>query len=200
MSLLDKLKTNGKNSTRQLIGASSIEDCCLVNNNNEKTAYLIIAPINLNVLANNIIHSKVENLAKALSDLGSVEFMCINSAQSYENNKRFLSQRILQERNESLKEIDRLDIEFLDDIQVKMATSREFLVMLRFHVRDSIQQIAYSLEKARQTMTQNDFLVRTADKASIKRMLAIYFEQNIYEEEMQNFDGERFSPILEMKK
>ncbi len=200
MSLFDKLKKNSRNSTRQLIGASSVEDCCLDTFSGEKIAYLIISPVNLNVLSNNIILSFVDNLTKSITDIGTVEILCINSSQSYENNKRFLSHQILRERNEALKEIDRKDIEFLDDIQVRMATSREFLIMLRSGARDSLQQITAELEKSRQTMAQNGFLVRPADKISIKRMLAIYFEQNIYEDEMQDFDGERFSPILEMKK
>jgi hypothetical protein len=200
MSLFDKLKKNNKSTTRQLIGAASVEDCCLTTSSGENIAYLIISPVNLNVLSDDVILSYVENLAKSITDIGSVEILCINSAQSYENNKRFLSHQIMREQNEALKELDRLDIEFLDDIQVRMATSREFLIMLRFGARDTLQQVAAALEKSRQTMTQNGFLVRPADKASIKRMLAIYFEQNLYEDEMQDFDGERFSPILEMKK
>lgn len=195
--MLENKKTN---NTRQLIGIESIKECCLQTTEGVKIAFIIISPINLNVLSDDIIQSKIKNLSEAVIDIGSLEFLCINSAQSYESNKRFLSHQIMKERNEEVKEIDRYDIEFLDDIQVHMATSREFLIVLRFKPNESLQQVSSALNKSRQILTQNNFSVQIADMASIKRMLAIYFEQNIYEEEMQNFDGERYSSIVEMKK
>lgn len=199
MNLFDPSKRR-KNNIRQLIGAASVEDCCLSNFSGEKTAFLIISPVNLNVLSPSIIQSLVDSLAKSVVEIGAAELLCVNSAQSYESNKHFLSQRILREQNETVKSIDRQDMEFLDDIQVRMATSREFSLILHFTSKEGLTQVASALEKARQVMTQNGFLVKAADKSMIKRMLSIYFEQNIYEEEMQDFDGERFSTILEMKK
>lgn len=192
--------TRKKSSVRQLIGAASIEDCCLVNYSGAKTGFLIISPVNLNVLSRPMIQSLVDNLAKSVIEIGSSELLCINSAQSYERNKHILNQCILREQNEALKRIDRQDIEFLDDIQVRMATSREFLLILRFTAKESTSQVISALEKVRQIFTSNGFLVTPAEKHAVKRMLAIYFEQNIYEEEMQDFDGERYSPILEVKK
>jgi hypothetical protein len=200
LSLFDILKGKKKENIRHLIGADSVEEYCLVNYSGTKTAYLIIAPVNLNVLSKSVIKSMVENLGKSVVEIGASEFLCINSAQSYESNKHLLSQRILREQNEELKEIDRQDIAFLDDIQTKMATSREFLLPLHFTSVENIQQVSSALERARQIMMQNGFTVRVAGKHDIKRMFAIYFEQNIHEEEMQDFDGERYAPILEMKK
>jgi predicted phosphatase len=199
MSLFDMFKSS-KGSTRELIGAASIEDRCLVSSSGSKAAFLIVAPVNLNVLSGTIIQSLVDNLAKAVKEIGTAEFLAINSAQSYDHNKHFLSQKLLQEKDENVKEIDRQDIEFLDDIQVRMATSREFLLKLSFLATENHQQIMTALERTRQTMAQNGFTVRPAEKRDIKRMLAIYFEQNIYEEEMQDFDGERYSPLLEVKR
>lgn len=194
-------KGNKKHSdVRHLLGTASVEDCCLVNYSSEKTAFLIIAPVNLNVLSHSVIESFVENLSKSIVEIGTVEILCINSAQSYDSNKHFLSQCMLREQNDALKMLDKQDIEFLDDIQVRMATSREFLLVLRFAPNISLSQVSATLERARQITTQNGFHVQSADKSDIKRLLAIYFEQNIYEDEMQDFDGERFSPILEMKK
>lgn len=199
MSFLQKDRKNRSN-VRHLIGAASVEDCCLANYSKDKTAFLIIAPVNLNVLSPSVIESLVENLSKSIVEIGTVEILCINSAQSYDSNKHFLSQCMLREQNEALKMLDKQDIDFLDDIQVRMATSREFLLALRFASNISLSQVSATLERARQITTQNGFHVQSADKSAIKRLLAIYFEQNIYEDEMQDFDGERFLPILEMKK
>lgn len=201
MSLFDRFVSKSKkDSTRRLIGAASLGDCCLVTFSGTKSAFLVVSPVNLNVVSPDIIRSLVSNLTKAASQIGAVEFLCLNSAQDYDSNKRYLHRRMAVEQHAALKEIDQLDIEFLDDIQVQMATSREFLLVLRFGARESGQQVSVTLDKARKIMAENGFTVRIADKAQIKKILAIYFEQNIYENEMQDFDGERFSPILEMKK
>lgn len=200
MSLFDKVKGEKRKSTKRLIGAAAIDDCCLFSSAGSKCAFLIVSPVNLNVLSASIIQALADNLAKSVKEIGSAEMLAVNSAQSYEHNKRYLNQQLLREQNDEVKDIDKQDIEFLDDIQIHMATSREFLLKLCFSVNENRQQIITALERARQSMMQNGFLVRVADKHDIKRLLAIYFEQNIYEDDMQDFDGERYSPILEMKK
>lgn len=141
MSLFDRLKQTKKLNTRRLLDMQNIEDCCLVSYSDTKSAFLIISPVNLNVVSNSVKQTLVGNLAKAVAQIGTVEFLCVNSAQDYETNKRFLHRRMAMEQNETLREIDHMDIEFLDDIQVQMATSREFLMVLRFQARESVRQV-----------------------------------------------------------
>jgi hypothetical protein len=57
MSLFDKLKNSNKSNTRKLIGAASVKDCCLTTSSGENIAYLIISPVNLNVLSDDVILS-----------------------------------------------------------------------------------------------------------------------------------------------
>lgn len=199
MSLFDRINQTKKANTRLLLDMKSVEDCCLVSYADTRTAFLIITPVNLNVVSSGVIQTLVGNLAKAVGQIGTVEFLCLNSAQDYETNKRYLHRRMALEPNDTIREIDRMDIEFLDDIQVQMATSREFLIVLRFQARESVQQVLTVLEKARKILAENEFNVQTANKTQIKKVLAIYLEQNIYDGNMQNFDGEYFAPILEVK-
>jgi len=199
VSLFDKVKQTKKVNTRKLLDMKSVEDCCLVSYSDTKSAFLIIAPVNLNVVSKSMKETLVGNLAKAVGQIGTLEFLCVNSAQDYETNKRYLHRRMALEQNDTLREIDRMDIEFLDDIQVQMATSREFLIALRFQAGESVQQVITILEKARKILVENEFNVQVAGKTQIKKVLAIYLEQNIYDGNMQNFDGEYFAPILEVK-
>lgn len=199
MSLFDRIKQTQKENTRKLLEMKFLEDCCLVSYADTKTSFLIITPVNLNVVSKGVIQTLVGNLAKAVGQIGAVEFQCVNSAQDYETNKRYLHRRMALEQNDTLREIDRMDIEFLDDIQVQMATSREFLIALRFQAGESVQQVITILEKARKILVENEFNVQVAGKTQIKKVLAIYLEQNIYDGNMQNFDGEYFAPILEVK-
>ncbi|MBE6834264.1 hypothetical protein [Faecalispora sporosphaeroides] len=199
MSLYDRIKQTKKMSSREKLDLHSIENCCLVSYSDTKSAFLIIAPVNLNVVSKGVIETLVGNLEKAIGQIGTLEFLCVNSAQDYETNKRFFHRRMALEQNDTLREIDQMDIEFLDDIQVQMATSREFLIVLRFQARESVQQVMTILDKARKIMAENGFNVQAAGKEDIKKILAIYLEQNIYDGNMQNFDGEYFAPMLEVK-
>ena len=42
------------------------------------------------------------------------------------------------------------------------------------------------------TLREQGFSVKQADNEDIKRLLAVYFEQNVTIEKFENFDGERW--------
>jgi len=194
------LKNKNKKITRQFIGAASIEDCCLVTYSGEKLAFLILTPVNLSILSPEDIRSKIKKFTSILDPLGSSDYICINSTQSYESNKHFLANLAEQERNDTLLELDKKDIGYLDDIRVKMATSRQFLAVLRFTSKDTMDYVAEALTKALQLMKDNEFTARVAYKDDIKQYLAVYLEQCIFQDEFQDYDGENGTKILEMKK
>lgn len=155
-----------------------------------------MTPVNLNVLSSVTIRSRINKLADTIKTLGSVDFLCINSSQSYDSNKRYLTDLKEREQNDTLRELDEKDIEFFDNIRVSMATSREFLAILRFRPKDTPDHVRDISRKARDIMKDNGMSVRQAISTDTKRLLAIYLEQNIFEAEMQDFDGERYSNIL----
>lgn len=200
MSLFDKIKTKKKMSVRQFIGAASIEDSCLVHYSNEKMAFLIITPDNLSILPSSEIHGKIKHLIAVLNEIGPCDFICLNSSQSYEHNKHYLVSLRDSERNKVLRELDQDDIQFLDNIQIQMATSRQFLMALRFSPRDSLENVDYSLNKALQILKDNQFSATIASHKDIKRCLAINLEQDIYANTEQDYDGENYQTILEMSK
>jgi hypothetical protein len=105
-----------------------------------------------------------------------------------------------QERNDTLQELDNKDIDYLDDIHVKMATSRQFLAQLGFTAKDTMEYVAEALTKALQLMKDNEFTARAAYKDDIKQYLAVYLEQCIFQDKFQDYDGESGTKILEMKK
>lgn len=200
MSLFDKIKAKKKISIRQFIGAASVEESCLIHYSNEKIAFLIITPDNLSILPSSEIHGKIKHLTAILDEIGSCDFICLNSSQSYEHNKHYLMSLRDSERNKVLRELDQDDMRFLDDIQVKMATSRQFLMALHFTPRESLEHVDYVLKKAVQILKDNQFSATIALRNEIKRCLAIYLEQDIYEDAEQDFDGENYRTILEMSK
>lgn len=200
MSLFDKMNAKKKTSVRRLIGAASIKDCCLENYTGEKIAFLILTPVNLSILPDTEVKGRIKHFTAILEGIGTSDYICLNSTQSYEQNKHYISNLESSEQNKIIREIDQKDIQFLDEIQVKMATSRQFLAALHFPARDSMEHVEYVLNKAVQIMKDNHFSARVATKSDIKRCLAINLEQDIYEDASQNFDGENYLNILEMKK
>ena len=57
--------------------------------------------------------------------------LCLNSRESFEDNKRFLRTRMKEEENPVVRKLLEKDQTHLDRIQVQMATAREFLIMIR---------------------------------------------------------------------
>ena len=200
MSLFDKIKNKKKVGVRRFIGAASVEDHCLVTFLKDKIGFLILSPVNLSILPASEIHTKIKRFTAALEEIGVSDYICINSTQSYEQNKHYLANLRDSERNRVIRKLDQQDIDFLDDIQVKTATNRGFLAALHFPPKDSAEHVDYTLKKAAQIMKQNSIPARIASRDDIKRCLAINLGQDIYEDTGQDFDGENDMKLLEMKK
>ena len=97
--------------------------------------YFMIKPTNISVLSEESISARIYALMTVLKGFAELEFLCLNSRESYEDNKRFLRSRMDQENKPSVRKLLELDILHLDRIQVQMATAREFLVIIRLTKR-----------------------------------------------------------------
>jgi hypothetical protein len=86
----------------------------------------------------------------------------------------------------------------LDRIQVQMATTREFLIIVR--LRDQKQREVFPyLGRIEKLLSEQGFKIRRADGEDIKRLLAIYFAQNVTTEHFEDFDGERWITVMEQE-
>jgi len=112
-------------------------------------------------------------------------------ARNFENNKRFLRSRIEREDNPAVRKLLEADLAFLDRIQVQMATAREFLLIIRLRNEKESEVFPY-LNRIEKTLREQSFSVKRAGKEDIKRLLAVYFEQNVTTERFEDFDGERW--------
>lgn len=91
----------------------------------------MIKPTNIFVLSEEIISARIYALVTVLKGMAELEFLCLNSRESYEDNKRFLRKRLELETNPAVRRLLEQDLVHLDRIQVQMATEREFLVIIR---------------------------------------------------------------------
>lgn len=191
MSRKEKKTAKQKLFTRQLINTKAITDYSLLTYGHGELVYFIIKPTNISVLSEASIAARIYALMTVLKGMAEIEMLCLNSRENFEDNKRFLRNRIEQEDNPTVRKILEADLTFLDRIQVQMATAREFLIVIRLRDEKPNEVFPY-LNRIEKTLREQGFSVKRAEKEDIKRILAVYFEQNVTTEKFEDFDGERW--------
>lgn len=178
-------------STRQLIGVKEVTDYSLATYGQGELVYFIVKPSNISVLSEASVSARIYALMTVLKGIAEIEMLCLNSRENFEDNKRFLRSRMEQEDNPVVRRLLEKDLTFLDRIQVQMATAREFLILVRLKEEKESEVFPY-LSRIEKSLKEQGFSVKRAEKEDIKRILAVYFEQNVTTEKFEDFDGERW--------
>lgn len=185
---IQKKKREG---TRQLIGIQEITDHSLRTMGHGELVSFLIHPSNLSVLSESSLAARIYGLMTVLKGMAEIEMLCLNSRENFEDNKKFLQDRVGEEENPAIRALLQADLMFLDQIQVQMATAREFILMVRLWGEDGKDVEPY-LNRIGKTLTDQGFMARRADGDDIRRILAVYFEQNVTTERFEESDGERW--------
>lgn len=191
MSKTEEITEKQRKVTRQLIGTREVTDYSLDTYRGDRLVYFMIKPTNISVLSEESISARIYALMTVLKGMAELEFLCLNSRESYEDNKRFLRSRMEQEDNTAVRKLLEQDLIHLDRIQVQMATAREFLVIIRLKNEKDSEVFPY-LSRIEKTLREQGFIAKRSGKEDIKRLLAVYFEQNVTTEKFEDFDGERW--------
>ena len=186
-------KTTAKQrlSTRQLMNTRRITEYSLETYDGDELVYFMIRPTNLSVLSESSVGARVYALMNVLKGVAEVEMLCLNSRENFEENKGFLRRRAEEERNPVIRQLLERDQNFLDRIQVQMATAREFLILIRLRNQKGKDVFSY-LDRIEKSLKEQGFDSRRADEEDIKRILAVYYEQNVTSEKFEDFDGARW--------
>lgn len=180
-------------SVQDFIGIKTFTKYGLATNKGELLFYLV-APTNISVLSHTNIEIKIRHLMMVLSTIPDIEITCTDSSECFDDNKSYLNGRLSEEQNPKVRKIIKKDIEFLDHIQMEMATARQFLFIARLKDRKDKQtfEAANRIEK---TISEQGFEVRRMKKTDIKRFLALYFDASMNGEQMPDIDGEQFYEV-----
>lgn len=108
----------------------------------------------------------------------------------------YLHERLEYEQNPKVRKLIKKDIEFLDNVQVEMATARQFLFTARIKASKD-KQVFDTANRVEKIISEQGFEVRRMRKADIKRFLALYFEASMNGEQMPDIDGEQFYEVDE---
>lgn len=157
----------------------------------DELVYFMIRPTNLSVLSESSVGARVYALMNVLKGVAEIEMLCLNSRENFEENKGFLRRRAEEERNPVIRQLLERDQIFLDRIQVQMAPAREFLILIRLRNQKEKDVFSY-LDRIEKSLKEQGFDSRRADEEDIKRILAVYYEQNVTSEKFEDFDGARW--------
>ena len=189
----DQQKKKKGRSVQGLIGIKTFTRYGLMTNKGELLFYLV-APTNISVLSRTNIEIKIRHLMMVLSAIPDLEITCTDSSECFDDNKAYLTDRLKAEQNPKVRKIIKKDIDFLDNIQMEMATARQFLFIARLKNQKDKQSFD-SANRIEKVISEQGFEVRRMRKADIKRFLALYFEASMNGEQMPDIDGEQFCGI-----
>ena len=190
MNRKEKQQAKDKASTRQLMGISDITANSLVTGYGE-LVFFMIKPTNISVLSDTSVGARIYALMNVLKGIAEIEMLCLNSRENFEDNKSHLRSRTEQEQNPAIRKLLQQDATALDRMQVTMATAREFLIIIRLR-KEKESEVQPYLSRIEKSIKDNGFTVRRATEEDLKRMLGVYFEQNVTTERYEDHDGERW--------
>lgn len=180
-------------SVQEMLGIKTFTKYGLATNKAELLFYLV-SPTNISVLSYTNIEIKIRHLMMVLSAIPDIEINCTDSSECFDDNKAYLHGRLAEESNPKVRRIIKKDIDFLDNIQVEMATARQFLFIARLKNQKD-KQTFDTANRIEKVISEQGFEVRRMTKADIKRFLALYFEASMNGEQMPDGDGEQFYEV-----
>lgn len=179
-----------KRSVQELMGVRRFTKYGLFTDRGELIFYQV-NPTNISVLSKANIETKITHLKMLLSSIPDIEITCTDSSECFDDNKVYLQERIAEENNPFIRGIIQKDVEFLDGIQVEMATARQFVFIARLkNLRP--EQVFTVVNRIEKVISEQGFESRRFKKQDIKRFLALYFESSFSGELMPDVDGAQY--------
>ena len=166
--------------------------------NKGELLFYLVSPTNISVLSHTNIEIKIRHLMMVLSALPDIEIVCTDSSECFDDNKAYLTERLEVEENAKVRKLINIkkDIDFLDTIQVEMATARQFFFVARLKGQKE-KQVFETANRIESKITGEGFEVHRLKKPEIKRILALYFDASMQGEAMPDIDGEQFYEVTD---
>ena len=180
-------------SVQELIGIKTFTKYGLMTGRGE-LLFFRVAPTNISVLSHANIEVKIRRLMMVLSALPDIEIVCTDSSECFDDNNAYLTARLEAEDNGRVKRLIKKDIDFLDTIQVEMATARQFFFVARLKGQKE-KQVFETANRIESKISGEGFEVHRLKKSEIKRILALYFDASMQGDTMPNIDGEQYFQI-----
>ena len=186
MNRKQKKELRQRQSTRQLMGIVRVTLHGIVTDSGERVFFLI-QPDNLSVLSPEVIRGRIRSLTMLLSTQPTLEILALDSRESFQE---YYLRRLEEETEPAVRELLERDIAHLDAIQFSSASSRKFVLVIPLTEKMNADEGA--LRQLEKTICDHGLRVRLAEEQDVKRLLAIYYRQDLTTEIFRDFDGEEF--------
>ena len=184
-----KKELRQRQTSRQLMGIRQLTGSGARTAGGE-LAFFLIKPDNLSVLSNEGIRGRIKALTDLLCATPEVRLLALDSRESFQRNKDWYSRRLEDEELPAIRELLRQDAAHLDEIQATTASAREFALVYRLEEMEEGARLSF-LRQTEQALHGLGFHARLASEQDIKRLLAVYYQQDVTTEYFENYDGER---------
>ena len=190
MDRVKKRTLRQRKNTRQLMGIDQLTE------HGAKTAvgelvFFLIRPDNLSVLSSEDRRGRIKALTDLLRGTQEVRILALDSRESFQHNQDWYRQRLEREDMPAIRELLRRDAAHLDEIQATTASAREFALVYRLGPQESGEDVS-RLRQTEQGLRDLGFQARLASEQDIKRLLAVYYQQDVTTEWFEGYDGERW--------
>lgn len=190
MNKKQKKELRQQQSTRQLMGIDQLTEHGLKTADGE-LVFFLVKPDNLSVLSSEGIRGRVLALTNLLCGIPESRLLALDSRESFQRNKDWYRHRLEQEALPALRELLRQDAAHLDEIQTATASAREFALVYRLEQRDG-EPLRSRLRQMEKSIRDAGFHVRLAGEQDVKRLLAVYYQQDVATDHFDSVDGERW--------
>ena len=188
MNKAQKKEIRQRQSTRQLMGIDRLTDYSVKTPKGE-LVFFLVRPDNLSVLSEEGVGSRVRALMELLRGTETVTLRAMDSRESFEQNKIYYLQRMEEESNPAIRSLLRKDRAYLDEIQTLTASAREFAFVYPLE-RQGNESVESQLTRMEKDIRDRGFHVRVARDQDLKRLLAVYYQQDVTTEYFESIDGE----------
>lgn len=185
-----KEKNKNGASVQTLLGVKTFSEYGVVTSRGEML-YFHVTPSNISVLSSAAVESKVRQLTLVLSAISDIGILCLDSSECFDENKAYLARRREEETNPKIKKLLGKDLKFLNEIQLEMSTSRQFLFFVRCRNMNPMQMFNYA-NTIQKTLSEQGFDSHLMTKGEIKRFMALYFGASIQGERLPDVDGAQY--------
>ena len=192
--MLDKLLGRTR-SVQDLLGVKSLSNYGISTDKGILLLYQV-SPTNISVLSKEAITAKIRQLMLVLNSMPDIEFTCTDASECFDENKIYLARRYDEEPNPLIRSLLAKDSEFLDNMQLEMATARQFVFIARCR-NAKPEQVFSELNRVEKVLSEQGFDVKRMTKEDIKRSLAIYFDESYAGELIPDVDGSQFLSLAE---
>ena len=190
MNRVQKKELRQRQNTRQLMGISQLTGHGAKTTGGE-LVFFMIKPDNLSVLSGEGIRGRIRNLTDLLCATQEVRLLALDSRESFQRNKDWYRKRLETEELPAIRELLRQDGAHLDEIQAATASAREFALVYRLGLQESGEDVS-RLRQTEQALRDLGFHARLAEEQDVKRILAVYYQQDVTTDWFDDYDGERW--------